>query len=580
MSAAQLVGWDRLAASAGPPPHCPFGGPARAALAGPTLILLAAFAPAFAAPPKLTSLFPAGGQRSQAVSVMATGDLSTWPVQAWSDRPGLTVTAEKDKGKFKIEIAANALPGTYWLRLHNADGASVLRPFIVGTLAEVAESETNDLPDKPQMVEPQVVINGKLAKSGDVDGYRVELKQGQTLVASLVANTTLGAPLDAALQVCELVEHGRTEAFVVAQNHDAIGLDPLVAFTSQHDGAYLVRLFAIPAMPDSSVRFAGGEDYLYRLTLTTGPFIDHALPLAAGNAETTVQFGGWNLAEIRSTIVPPLTADADPLTPPDGALAWAWHRDAAGAMLLPRMTNTMGGCLETAGAVHTHPFPASKNQKIRIRVAAKALGFPTDAVIAVLDAAGKVLAEADDSGRDDRDPTLDFTPSEDGQYAVRIRDLARRGGVRMCYRLTIEPVTPEFSLSLATDSFVLEKGKPLEISVNVAARDGFKEPIEITAIGLPPGVTAEPLKFEPSGNAPPPSSGGGRRGKGSKGGNQGGGGPAAKLILKADADAKVGGAAIRIEGRAGGEKPLIRSARFSLNLPLAGQHHAAWLTVK
>ena len=59
----------------------------------------------------------------------------------------------------------------------------------------------------------------------------------------------------------------------------------------------------------------------------------------------------------------------------------------------------------------------------------------------------------------------------------------------MCYRLSIEPVQPDFSLSLAADSFVLEKGKPLEISVNVAARDGFKGPIEISAIGLPPGVT-------------------------------------------------------------------------------------------
>jgi len=574
-----LVGWDKLAASAGPPLRRRIGGPARAALAGPTLLLLTAFAPVIAAPPKLTSLFPAGGQRGHSVAVTATGDFSAWPVQVWADRPGLTATAEKDKGKLKVEIAADAVPGTYWLRLYNADGASVLRPFIVGTLAEVAESETNDLPEKPQVVEPRIVINGKLAKSGDVDGYRVELKQGQSLVASVIANTTLGAPLDAALQVCELVEHGRTEAFVALQNHDAVGLDPLVAFTAPHDGPYLVRLFAIPATPDSSVRFAGGEDYLYRLTLTTGPYIDHALPLAAGNAETTVQLGGWNLGEIASAIVPPLTADSDLLSPPDGGLAWAWHRDAAGAFGLPRMTNTLGGCLETTGAVHTHSFPASKNQKIRIRVAAKALGFPTDPVIAVIDAAGKVLAEADDSGRDDRDPTLDFTPSEDGQYAVRIRDLARRGGVRMCYRLTIEPVTPDFSLSLAADSFVLEKGKPLEISVNVAARDGFKEPIEISAIGLPPGVTAEPLKFEPSGDAPPPSSGGGRRGKG-KSGKQGGGGPAAKLILKADADAKIGGAAIRIEGRAGGVKPLIRSARFSLNLPLAGQHHAAWLTVK
>lgn len=574
-----LVGWDKLAASAGPPWSRRDGGPARAALAGPTLLLIVA-AVATAAPPKLTSLFPAGGQRGQTVSITATGDFGAWPVKVWADRPGVTVTAEKDKGKLKVEIAAEAIPGTYWLRMHNADGAAVLRPFVVGTLAEVAESETNDLPEKPQKVEPRVVVNGKLAKSGDVDGYRAELKQGQTLVASLAGNSILGAPMDAALQVCELLDRAKPEAFVVAQNHDAIGLDPQIAYTASHDGAYLVRLFAFPAQPDSGVKFAGGDDYLYRLTLTTGPFIDHALPLAAGSAETTVQFGGWNLGDITTAVVPPLTAEADLLTPPDGALAWAWNREAAGAFPLARMANSLGGCLETAGAVHTHPFPATKNQKIRIRVAAKSLGFPTDAVIAVLDAGGKVLAEADDNGRDDRDPSLDFTPPADGQYAVRIRDLPGRGGPRMVYRLTMEPIAPDFTLSLAADSFVLEKDKPLEIPVNVAARDGFKGPIAITAIGLPPGVTAEPLKFEPSGNAPASSSSGRRGGKG-KSGTPSGGGQAAKLILKADpAMAQAGGVAIRIEGRSGGDSQLIRSARFPLNLPLAGQHHAAWLTVK
>jgi len=213
---------------------------------------------------------------------------------------------------------------------------------------------------------------------------------------------------------------------------------------------------------------------------------------------------------------------------------------------------------------------------VRLRVAAKALGFPTDGVILVLDEAGKTLAEADDTGRDDRDPQLDFTPPVDGRYRVLVRDLARRGDVRMVYRLTIEPVEPDFSLSLAADSFVLEKGKPLEIAVNVTVRDGLKEPIEIHAIGLPAGVTAEPVKFLPSGDSPMPDSGGGRRGR--KGGSTPPAGPSVKLILKGDAEAiQAGAGAIRIEGRCGA---LTRTARFPLNLPLAGSHHAAWLTVK
>src|SRR5438094_4504068 len=73
---------------------------------------------AFAAPPKVNHLFPAGCQRGQSVVVTAAGDFSTWPAQVWADRAGVSFTAEKDKGKFKAEVAGDAVPGVYWLRMH------------------------------------------------------------------------------------------------------------------------------------------------------------------------------------------------------------------------------------------------------------------------------------------------------------------------------------------------------------------------------------------------------------------------------------------------------------------------------
>jgi hypothetical protein len=557
-----------------------------------------------AAPPKLNHLYPAGCQRGQTVTVAASGDFSTWPVEAWADRPGLTVTAEKEKGKLRIEPAADAAAGVYWLRLYNRDGAAALKPFVVGTLPELVESEPNDAPDKPQTVEPRFVLNGKLNKSGDVDGYRVELKAGETLVASLEANSVLGSPMDAIMQVCQLVERPggqlsarQIEAYPLAQDHDAVGLDPQIAFTAPHAGAYLVRVFAFPATPDSSIRFAGGDDYIYRLTLTTGPFLDHARPLAVPREESIVQLGGWNLAGAATAIVPPLSAETSNITPPDGPLAWVWRPDAAGAISLPRtewptivcppgasaacelaVPGIATGRLEQAGKPDTYSFLGKKNQKLRIRVAAKALGFPTDAVLTVLDESGKVLAEADDAGRDDRDPQLDFTPSTDGRFRASIRDLARRGDERLVYRLSIEPVQPDFSLSTATDSFVLEQGKPLEIPVNIAVRDGLRDPIELRAVGLPPGISAEPVKFEPSGDSPMPGSTGRRGGRGKTAPQPNG--PSVKLILKADAPAlQAGGFPLRIEGqKSNGE--LVRTARFPLNLPLAGQHYAVWVTVK
>src|SRR5262245_45086070 len=116
---------------------------------------------AVAAPPKVNHLFPAGCQRGQSIVVTAAGDFSNWPPEVWTNRAGLVVTAEKDRGKFKVEAATDAIPGVYWLRMHDKDGASAPRPFVVGTLPEVAESEPNDGPEKLQEVEPRIVMNGK-----------------------------------------------------------------------------------------------------------------------------------------------------------------------------------------------------------------------------------------------------------------------------------------------------------------------------------------------------------------------------------------------------------------------------------
>ena len=147
----------------------------------------------------------------------------------------------------------------------------------------------------------------------------------------------------------------------------------------------------------------------------------------------------------------------------------------------------------------------------------------------------------------------------------------------MVYRLTIEPVEPDFSLALAADSFVLEKGKPLEVTVNVAVRDGLREPIEIHAVGLPPGVTAEPVKFEPSGDSPVPL-------------------PAAAAAASAANAPQPSGPSVKLDpqGRRGchcrrnadphrrphGRLFVSRPHRpLSAELAAGGQHYAAWLTV-
>ena len=122
------------------------------------------FRRASAAPPNVTALFPSGCQVGQTVEVAAQGAVGDKP-QAWVSRDGLKIEFAESGNKFKVIAAADAAPGLYWIRVFNAEGASPLRPFVVGTLPEVAEKEPNHSASEAQKLESsQVVVNGVLDK--------------------------------------------------------------------------------------------------------------------------------------------------------------------------------------------------------------------------------------------------------------------------------------------------------------------------------------------------------------------------------------------------------------------------------
>lgn len=462
-----------------------------------------------AAPPQLNYLFPAGVQRGQTAEITAAGTFDNWPVKIWTDQACVQTAAGEKKGQLTVSVAADANCGVCWLRVYDGEGASQLRPLIVGTLDESLEAEPNDQPGKPQQVGASTLVNGKLAQRGDVDTFSVPLRQGQRLVASLQANELLAAPMDAVLQIAD------ARGFVLAQNDDARGLDPLIAFQVPADGTYLVRTFAFPEKPNSSIDFAGGEDFIYRLTISTGPVLDHTMPLAVERGQTTdVRLVGWNFSgpqRLQLSATDSGTSDATvavisasaagsiqlPVVPHDVVVEGEDHSvTSPQSIAIPVVVS---GTIAAGGETDAYRIAAAKGQKHQLRCESHALGFPLDPVLQVVDHAGKVLAANDDASRDQRDARLTFTAPADGQFDVRIRDLHGRGGLRFAYRLTIAPETPGFQLKLAAGQFVAEPGKTLEILVSVNRLAGFVEKVEITAVDLPAGISMEPVTSEGQG---------------------------------------------------------------------------------
>ena len=63
------------------------------------------------------------------MEVTAAGIFERWPVGAWVEGKGVEVKAAKRKGRLTVTVAHDAVPGTYWIRVFDEDGASALRPF-------------------------------------------------------------------------------------------------------------------------------------------------------------------------------------------------------------------------------------------------------------------------------------------------------------------------------------------------------------------------------------------------------------------------------------------------------------------
>lgn len=459
--------------------------------------LLLAATTANAAPPTLTSLFPAGACRGTTVEVSATGSFERWPVRAWCDTPGVRVEAAKEKGKLTVTVAPDVVPGTAWLRLYDEQGASALRPFLIGTLPEVREQEPNDDPKKPQKLPSSaVVVNGRLERAGDVDGFAVTLRKGQTLVASVEANHTLGSPMDAVLQLLS------PAGFVVEQNNDDHGLDPQLAYTAPADGEYVVRLFAFPSEPDSGIRFSGGENYIYRLSVTTGGFADHAFPLALSRAASgAVELTGWNIpgAARKVSVAPGTERITFPGVANSVPLRWEPHpttveiepNDPQHPQPIAPLI-TVSGRIGSRGDADAYEFAAKKGQKLLVSLEARAISSLLEPSLRLTDAAGKQLAQADETptrGGGSRSAEIAFTPPQDGAYRIEVRDLFGDGGLRHVYRLRVAPPQPDYALTVAADQFVVTPEKPLDLPVTVQRLNGFNSPIELTAEGLPPGVT-------------------------------------------------------------------------------------------
>ena len=392
--------------------------------------------------PKVDALFPTGGQRGSSFEVAASGKLEPWPPEIWCNEGGVEFTPdEKQKGKFQVTIADSARPGARLIRFFNSDGASAPRLFLVGQEPEISEREPNNEIGQAQQLDVgalPLTINGKLDPGGDVDGFAIDLKAGQTVTAT-VRSYSLDAPLDPLLHVRD--SRGTQLGF----NHDAttVGLDPRLSFRAPDAGRFIFHLFAFAYPPRADIRLAGGSTSIYRITFSEGqpppPFVD------------------------------------DP--------------DAAREIEIPF---TGQGRISRSGESDRFAFAATKSEKLHFSVRAAELGSLLDPLLRILDADGKQSASADDiDAKTLHDIAFDWTVPEDGRFVACISDRGGKGGERFGYRFEARHQLADFEAVTGTHSLAVKPGEKTELKLKVTPKYDFKDSLQLRADGLPAGVTAK-----------------------------------------------------------------------------------------
>jgi hypothetical protein len=467
-------------------------------------------------PPVAAYIFPAGGRRGTTVEFRVGGlflhQRSSFEMlgpgvaankelvrtrTTWFESPLLPLPDSQQAEDYpkdtagRVTVSADAPLGIRYWRVATSQGATPALKFMVGDLPEVVEQEIEGK-KPPTEVKLPVTINGRIFPREDIDAWAFEARKGQHITAEVCA-ARLGSPLDSRIEVLD--PQGRR----IAENDDALGTDSFLRFTAPVDGKYIVRI--------QDANFRGGQAYVYRLTLTAGPWVDRAYPLGGRRgSKTRFELAGQELPSEPIEIA----------LPNSGGLEYIHRLDVGGKQTNPFLLDlsdlpehlesepndlpsqakpvavpaVLNGRIDRPGDVDYWSVTLRKGEAFDFKLKAGQLGSPLNAVVVLSDAAGKELARAD-SLASGADPSFRFTAPADGAYLVRVEERFRnRGGSAYAYRLVIDhPPKPDFKLQFASDSVTVNRGAEAKMHVNVLRIGGFSEPVTLAVDGLPSGVT-------------------------------------------------------------------------------------------
>ncbi|MFM8250517.1 MAG: hypothetical protein ACKOBW_02840 [Planctomycetota bacterium] len=483
------------------------------------LVVSGLFAPAAQAQlaPEIGFMHPAGGRSGESVEVTLGGYDWSPDMQIFVHDPRIKVEllgppsavlvpeppywfGAKARGpawplprefRARLTIPADLPEGLVRWQVANANGVSPLGTLAISnlpTLRDDPRGKTVVIPHLP------VCISGQIRRIEEVDQFEWTSDRDGPVTLELLARR-LGSPLHGLLQVRD--EAGQ----LLIDQSDSEGRDLTVTFAARQGRKYTIRLHDLD--------FAGDRSYVYQLQITPGPQLLAAWPAAGKPGETrSLEFAGIGIATgaaqlervKRDVAFPPLKegstfrysldsplGKSSAITLGISSLNELVKPQESRELALPELPLAVTGSLTTRFGSDTFALHAKKDE--RWRLAARSVGAtPLDLELTILDATGKTLASQDDSSGS-TDAVLPFTVPADGAYRVVVSDRSgKSGSIAASYRLAVERLVDDFSLS-GPNLLAIPIGGSVKLPIKLVREGAFKGPVKVSLAGLPEGVS-------------------------------------------------------------------------------------------
>ena len=496
------------------------------------------------ADPTLESIFPLGGRQGSRFDAVVRGrDLQgaqvVWfdcqelkaqvrsirEIEPETEAPDVSPGKKEEKKplqevRLRVEIDPAAHLGAHALHLVTPRGMSDALWLLVDSEPVIPETEEpHETLTQAQSLDFPVVVNGKLASSGELDYYSFQVEAGQELQLEvratwfsthsadpeLVLYETGGSWFDPdrgkRLEVRDLWRPPPWDYFSMVTYHRL----PRVRRVFAEAGCYVAQV--------GTVDGSGGSDYSYQLRILPldsstsrqperwGPLFSlHATgPDTWERHDFTAEMGADRLGRLQAR-----TGSSETGLPALSVLPEREPNDSPEQAHQIPVPTLVQGAVGSALDLDWFQIRVKEGEKLAIEIETPYLPPPFfNPRVTLFDGDGKELASNiyRSLGGDGDDwiktlmPKILYTFDESGDFRIQIRDLTSSFGGEGFYQFVVRPQVPHVGMVAAqgVESIHLESGRSRSIHVTVELEEGFQGEVALRVENLPAGVAVAPV---------------------------------------------------------------------------------------